>query len=84
MRWCTNGVTTGTCRQVAGWSSLITAALLLALLFNAAVTNGTGGAEQMAAMDIFPARDPPHASSVESGIHEGTNRTLSPPTARLP
>jgi hypothetical protein len=47
------------------------------------VSSGAGGAEQMAAMDIFPARDTPHASSVKSGIDEDTNRTLPPATAAV-
>ncbi len=41
-------VTTGRYRQVAGWTSLAAGAVLLALLFNAGVTNGTAGVEQAA------------------------------------
>jgi hypothetical protein len=54
-------VTTGRCRQVAGWSSLIAAALLLASLFNAGVTSGSGGIEQTAPTGMVPAQGTPDA-----------------------
>jgi hypothetical protein len=76
-------VTTGRCWQVAGWSSLIVGALLLAALFNAGVTNGTGAVRQTPPTVAVPAQVALTAHSEQSGIHEGTNRQLSPATAAL-
>jgi len=48
-------LTTGRYRQVAGWSSLVVGAHLLASLFNAGVTNGTEDViEQTAPTRILP------------------------------
>jgi hypothetical protein len=68
---------------MAGWSGLLVGALLLAWLFNAGVTNSTGAVGQTPPNVTVPAQVALTAHYEQSGIHEGTNRQLSPATAAL-
>jgi hypothetical protein len=76
-------VATGQYRQMAGWSGLLVSGLLLAWLFNAGVINATGGVRQIPPTVTVPAQVVLNAHYEQSGIHEGTNRQLSPATAAL-
>jgi hypothetical protein len=76
-------VTTGICWRAAGWCGLIACTLLLASLFNVAVTNGTSAIEQTGATGSLRMDAMTHAPFVQSRIHEGTNRHLSAATAAL-
>ena len=73
----------GRFRHAAGWSSLVTGALLLAWLFNAAVTNGLGDVERAEPTGALPAQGLLHAPSVQSGIYAGPDGHLSPATEAL-
>lgn len=76
-------VSMGRSRQATRWGSLIAGVLILAWLFNAALTNVLGDVEQAAPPDALPAQGLLHAPSVQSGIHAGPDRHLSPATAAL-
>ena len=45
---------TAASRRVVGWGGLLGSTFLLASLLNAALTNGFGGAEQLASADSLP------------------------------
>jgi hypothetical protein len=76
--------TTAQYLQVAGWGGLIAAVLVLTSLFTAVVTIGTAeGLEQTTSATMIPLHSALSAPHVQSGMHEGTNRAVSPATAAL-
>jgi hypothetical protein len=77
-------VATARYRQMGGWSSMVVAVLVLASLFNTAVTNAIGGAVQTEPTGMLTLQSELPTPFVQSGIHEGSNRGLSPATACWP
>jgi hypothetical protein len=68
--------------RLASWSGLIATALILASLFNSAVTTAMGEIEQATPGGVIPAEEARDGRFPQSGLHEGT-RTLTPATAAL-